>query len=70
MILESALGPNPFFVFFFGGLLLDLGVCWDRGLDLTQGLTKVRKSSSVHIASSGGREATKLSESVTGNSDS
>ena len=36
-ILLSALGPNPSF---FGGLLFNLGVCWDRGLDLDQGLTK------------------------------
>ena len=35
-ILLSALGPNPSF---FGGLLFNLGVCWDRGLDLDQGLT-------------------------------
>ena len=40
MILVSALGLNPSF-FLFGGLLFDLGVCWDRGLDsdLDQGLT-------------------------------
>ena len=37
-ILLSALGPNPSF---FGGLLFNLGVCWDRGLDLDQGLTIV-----------------------------
>ena len=36
VILESAQGPNPFF-FFFGGLLFDLGACWDQDLD--QGLT-------------------------------
>ena len=37
VILESAQGPN----LFFRGLLFDLGVCWDRGLDLDldQGLT-------------------------------
>ena len=40
VILVSAQGPNPFF-FFFGGLLFDLGACWDKGLDsdLDQGLT-------------------------------
>ena len=37
VILVSALGPNPFFSF-FGGLLIILGVCLDRGLDLDQGL--------------------------------
>ena len=31
--LVSALGPNPSFFIFFG-LLFNLGVCWDRGLDL------------------------------------
>ena len=36
VILVSAQGPNPFF-FFFGGLLFDLGACWDQDLD--QGLT-------------------------------
>ena len=37
MILESAQGPNPSFIFFLGGgLLFNLGVCWDRGLDLDQ----------------------------------
>ena len=40
VILVSAQGPNPSF-FFFGGLLFDLGACWDKGLDsdLDQGLT-------------------------------
>ena len=38
VILVAALGQNPYFSF-FGGLLLDLRVCWDRGLDLDQGLT-------------------------------
>ena len=40
VILVSALGPNPSFSF-FGGLLFNLGACWDRGpeLDLDQGLT-------------------------------
>ena len=38
MILVSALGPNSSF-FLFGGLLFYLGVCWDRDLDLDQGLT-------------------------------
>ena len=39
MILVSAQGPNPSFFLFLG--LIDLGVCWDRGLDLDleQGLT-------------------------------
>ena len=36
VILVSAQGPNPFFSF-FGGLLFDLGACWDQDLDL--GLT-------------------------------
>ena len=36
VILVSAQGPNPF-SFFFGGLLFDLGACWDQDLD--QGLT-------------------------------
>ena len=42
VILVSAQGPNPSF-FFFGGLLFDLGACWDKGLDsdLDQGLTIV-----------------------------
>ena len=35
-IIVSAQGPNPFFSF-FGGLLFDLGACWDKDLD--QGLT-------------------------------
>ena len=32
---------KSFFFSFFGGLLLDLGACWDKGLDsdLDQGLT-------------------------------
>ena len=40
VILVSAKGPNPSF-FFFGGLLFDLGACWDKGLDsdMDQGLT-------------------------------
>ena len=40
VILVSALGPNPSF-FLFGGLLFNLGACWDRGpdLELDQGLT-------------------------------
>ena len=40
VILVSALGLNPSF-FLFGGLLFNLGACWDRGpdLDLDQGLT-------------------------------
>ena len=38
VIIESAQGLNPSF-FFFGGLLFDLGACWDKGLDLDQGLT-------------------------------
>ena len=38
VILVSALGPNPSF-FLFGGLLFNLGVWWDRGLDFDQGLT-------------------------------
>ena len=43
VILVSAQGPNPSF-FFFGGLLFDLGACWDKGLDsdLDQGLTIYR----------------------------
>ena len=42
VILVSAQGPNPSFSF-FGGLLFDLGACWDKGLDLDlyQGLTIV-----------------------------
>ena len=42
VILVSALGPNPSF-FLFWGLLFNLGICWDRGLDsdLDQGLTIV-----------------------------
>ena len=40
VILVSAQGPNPFFSF-FGGLLFNLGACFDKGLDsdLDQGLT-------------------------------
>ena len=40
VILVSAQGPNPSF-FLLGGLLFNLGACWDRGpdLDLDQGLT-------------------------------
>ena len=40
VILVSAQGPNPSF-FSFGGLLLNLGACLDKGLDsdLDQGLT-------------------------------
>ena len=32
---------KSFFFSFFGGLLFDLGACWDKGLDsdLDQGLT-------------------------------
>ena len=30
---------KSFFFFFFGGLLFDLGACWDKDLD--QGLTTV-----------------------------
>ena len=41
VILVPALGPNPF-ISFFGGLLFNLGVCWDRGLDLDQGLTIIQ----------------------------
>ena len=39
VILVSAQGPNPSFLF-FGGLLFVLGACWDKGLDsdLDQGL--------------------------------
>ena len=36
-IIVSAQGPNPSFFSFFGGLLFDLGACWDKDLD--QGLT-------------------------------
>ena len=38
MIIVSAQGPNPSF---WGGILFDLGDCWDKGLDsgLDQGLT-------------------------------
>ena len=41
VILVSAQGPNPSFLF-FGGLLFVLGACWDKGLDsdLDQSLTK------------------------------
>ena len=35
-IIVSAQGPNPSF-FLGGGLLFDLGACWDKDLD--QGLT-------------------------------
>ena len=40
VILVSAQGPNPSF-FFYWGLLLDLGACWNKGLDsdLDQDLT-------------------------------
>ena len=39
VILVSALGPNPNPSFFpFLGALFNLGVCWDWGLDLDQGL--------------------------------
>ena len=40
LILVSVPGPNPSF-FHFWRLLVNLGVCWDRGLDLDldQGLT-------------------------------
>ena len=46
VILVSALGPNPSF-FLFGGLLFNLGACWDRGpdLDLDQGLTIYKQES-------------------------
>ena len=37
VIIVSAQGPNPSFFSFFGGLLFDLGACWDQDLD--QGLT-------------------------------
>ena len=40
VILVSAQGPNPSF-FFFGGTFIQLGACWDKGLDsdLDHGLT-------------------------------
>ena len=40
VILVSAQGPKPSFSF-LGGLLFDLGACWDKGLDsdFDQGLT-------------------------------
>ena len=40
VILESAQGPNPSFSLFWG-TFIQLGGCWDRGLDLDldQGLT-------------------------------
>ena len=46
VILVSALGPNPSF-FLFWGTLFNLGVCWDRGLDLDQGLTISSLASSL-----------------------
>ena len=41
VILVSTLGQNPSLFLFFLGLLLNLGECCDRGLDLDydQGLT-------------------------------
>ena len=30
---------KSFFFSFLGGLLFNLGACWDKGLDLDQGLT-------------------------------
>ena len=41
VILGSAHNVQILLFFFLGGLLFDLGVCWDRGLDLDfdQGLT-------------------------------
>ena len=38
VILESAQGPNPSFSLFIR-LLFNFGACWDKGLDLDQGLT-------------------------------
>ena len=40
VILVSAQGPNPSF-FFFWETFIQLGACWDKGLDLDfdQGLT-------------------------------
>ena len=35
----SALGPNPLFFWGGGELLFDSGVCWERDLNLDQGLT-------------------------------
>ena len=50
VILVSAQGPNPFFPF-FEGLSFDLGDCWDTGLDLDQGLTKMTQLQKVNILS-------------------
>ena len=49
VILVLAQGPNPSFSF-FGGLLFDLGACWDKGLDLDldQGLTIYAKIKHVY----------------------
>ena len=45
MILVSAQGPNHFFLLIAGGLLFNLGACWDKGMDsdLDQGLTILKK---------------------------
>ena len=37
VILETAQGPNPSFFLFLGGLLFNLGACWDKGLRLGLG---------------------------------
>ena len=38
VILVSTLGPNPSFFSFLGGILFNLGICWDRGVTIQRNL--------------------------------
>ena len=60
VILVSAQGPNPSFSLFWG-TFIQLGGCWDRGLDLDldQGLTIVKVSQNDPIDSSSKKKLTR-----------
>ena len=53
VILVSALGPNPSF-FLYWGTFIQLGACWDKGLDsdLDQGLTIKLKGLDIFLHTS------------------